>query len=59
MEALIDKLRDRGVKEVSLEVRASNRVAQQLYKALGFREEGTIKAYYEDGEDAVTMKKKL
>ena len=59
MEALIEKLRARGVKEISLEVRVSNKAARELYKALGFREEGIIEAYYEDGENAITMRKTL
>lgn len=41
---------------VTLEVRASNEVAQSLYKSLGFFKVGVRKRYYEDnGEDAFIM----
>ena len=39
---------------MTLEVRRSNLVAQNLYKRLGFIELGVRKRYYEDnGEDAL------
>ena len=42
-----------GVQYMTLEVRRSNTVAQNLYKSLGFIELGVRKRYYEDnGEDA-------
>ncbi|MEM2904321.1 MAG: ribosomal protein S18-alanine N-acetyltransferase [Candidatus Bathyarchaeia archaeon] len=40
---------------IRLEVRESNLVAQRLYAQAGFSESGRIRAYYEDGEDAVVM----
>lgn len=40
---------------VSLEVRASNQVAQRLYRKYGFHFKGVMKAYYLDGEDAWMM----
>ena len=40
---------------VSLEVRASNPVAQRLYRKYGFRFVGVHKNYYRDGEDAWLM----
>lgn len=43
------------VNVVSLEVRASNQVAQRLYRKYGFRFQGVIRAYYLDGEDAWMM----
>lgn len=46
----------RGCRALSLEVRASNQVAQALYAKYGFRSVGVRKAYYNDnGEDAVIM----
>lgn len=39
----------------SLEVRAGNVGAQELYAALGFRSLGVRPRYYSDGEDAVIM----
>ncbi len=44
------------VRFVTLEVRASNRVAQRLYTDLGFRVTGIQRGYYRDGEDAWTMR---
>lgn len=45
-----------GVMKLSLEVRVSNHVAQQLYRKLGFQEGGIRKNYYADnGEDALVM----
>jgi ribosomal-protein-alanine N-acetyltransferase len=41
---------------VTLEVRASNHVAQNLYRKYGFTERGLRKAYYsDDREDAIIM----
>lgn len=57
MNALIAEAVDRGVREVFLEVRADNPVAQNLYKSLGFEEIGIRPAYYQPGSiDAVVMK---
>lgn len=44
-----------GVSSVTLEVRPSNRVAQQLYRKYGFRFKGVHRGYYRDGEDAWLM----
>ncbi len=44
-----------GVDVVSLEVRASNQVAQRLYRKYGFHFKGVVQAYYLDGEDAWLM----
>jgi ribosomal-protein-alanine N-acetyltransferase len=41
-----------GIDAVSLEVRASNKPAQHLYRKYGFRFKGVQKRYYQDGEDA-------
>ncbi|MFQ8866965.1 MAG: tRNA (adenosine(37)-N6)-threonylcarbamoyltransferase complex transferase subunit TsaD, partial [Eggerthella lenta] len=47
--------RDLGTSRCSLEVRAGNVGAQELYAALGFRSLGVRPRYYSDGEDAVIM----
>ena len=53
---LIDEMRNVGVNEVTLEVRAGNLAAQALYKKLGFEEVGRRKRYYRDnGEDALLL----
>lgn len=57
MVALISEAREHGVREIFLEVRADNPVAQQLYASLGFAEIGIRPRYYQpDGVDAVVMK---
>ena len=54
--ALIDAAILRGAKEVTLEVRLSNAVAQSLYSKYGFAQVGRRKGYYHDnGEDALIM----
>lgn len=54
--ALARSARARGVDELTLEVRASNRAAQDLYRRFGFTVEGVRKGYYADnGEDAIVM----
>jgi ribosomal-protein-alanine N-acetyltransferase len=45
-----------GMKAITLEVRVSNEVAQNLYRKKGFRSAGTRKGYYSDNrEDALVM----
>lgn len=51
----IKRLRVRGKTKVALEVRVSNKPAQELYKKLGFKIADTIPNYYSDGEDAYYM----
>jgi len=55
VERSVDECRARGAETVSLEVRISNVAALALYHALGFREVGLRKNYYENGEDAILM----
>ena len=46
----------RGAQALTLEVRMSNRPAQELYRAFGFRPAGVRKNYYvETNEDALIM----
>lgn len=53
--ALVADARARGCRSLGLEVRTDNAAAQQLYRRLGFRAEGHIADYYEDGAAAVRM----
>lgn len=55
MRRAIERLKEKGKKEIGLEVRVSNQVAQRLYKKLGFKIAETIPSYYSDGEDAYYM----
>jgi ribosomal-protein-alanine N-acetyltransferase len=53
---LIEQAREMGAKRLTLEVRVSNSVAQELYRKYTFKEEGVRKRYYsDDGEDALIM----
>ena len=53
---LVRRARDLGAAQLTLEVRVSNRGAQDLYRSLGFAPGGARKAYYADnGEDALVM----
>lgn len=59
-EGLLTELRRRadknGARRMTLEVRVTNRVAQNLYEKLGFRSVGVRKGYYTDNnEDALIM----
>ncbi|MEU6777776.1 ribosomal protein S18-alanine N-acetyltransferase [Nonomuraea angiospora] len=49
----------RGAREIFLEVRADNPRAQAVYRHYGFREIGTRRRYYDDGTDAIMMRRNL
>lgn len=58
IEALVSALRQRGSKQLTLEVRASNGPARQLYESLGFLQVGLRKNYYQNPkEDALILRK--
>lgn len=56
LQKLIQEARSLGADKMTLEVRVSNRVAQNLYEKFGFRSVGVRKGYYSDNqEDALIM----
>lgn len=56
MRSLIAIARNRGAEKMTLEVRKSNYVAQNLYSKLGFEPRGIRRGYYVDNkEDAIIM----
>ena len=59
VERLLEIFREKGVKEIKLEVRKHNMAAQKLYKKLGFLEVRVLSQYYENGEDGILMMKRL
>ena len=60
INALIDIAKEKEMIGITLEVRTSNDVAQNLYKKNGFIIEGIRKEYYDDNkEDAILMWKHL
>ncbi|WP_049890245.1 ribosomal protein S18-alanine N-acetyltransferase [Natronorubrum sulfidifaciens] len=48
-----------GADSVKLEVRRSNDDAKRLYREFGFEPLRVVPGYYEDGEDAIVMLRKL
>ena len=52
---MIQLAADSGMNWMTLEVRRSNTVAQNLYHKLGFIDVGYRKRYYENSEDALIM----
>ncbi|GGG31144.1 ribosomal-protein-alanine acetyltransferase [Lysinibacillus alkalisoli] len=60
MTAAMATAKAHGMENMSLEVRISNHIAQQLYRKMGFSDGGIRKAYYTDNqEDALVMWVKL
>jgi ribosomal protein S18 acetylase RimI-like enzyme len=57
--ALATAARARGCAVLTLEVRADNSTAHQLYRKLGFVEAGRLPGYYEDGAEALRMRLEL
>lgn len=56
LESMFERARDKGATKMTLEVRASNLAAQNLYRKLGFVARGIRKGYYTDlNEDAIVM----
>jgi ribosomal-protein-alanine N-acetyltransferase len=60
LNALVRQAQTEGLRLLSLEVRANNAAAQNLYKACGFEPAGLRRGYYADtGEDAIIMLKRI
>jgi len=56
MDVVVEKLKLEGVREIVLEVRASNQPALAMYQSFGFRKTGRRPRYYADPvEDAVLL----
>lgn len=59
LSSMIKHCKDNAVPDMTLEVRFSNIIAQNLYKSLGFKDEGIRKSFYSDNnEDAIIMWKR-
>jgi len=48
-----------NVREIKLEVRIGNGEARKFYTKMSFKEKKIFEKYYEDGEDAVIMKRTM
>ncbi len=56
MEVMVTLARMKGVRQMSLEVRESNRRARNLYESCGFSQEAVRRGYYHNHkEDALIM----
>lgn len=53
------EIKNQGVNNIFLEVSSINIPAIELYKKLGFLPVGSRPKYYEDGTDAIVMKKQI
>ncbi|NUW30435.1 ribosomal protein S18-alanine N-acetyltransferase [Nonomuraea sp. SMC257] len=56
---LLREARRRCAREIFLEVRDDNPRARGVYEHFGFEEIGIRRRYYDDGTDAIMMRKKL
>ncbi|HHI5805146.1 TPA: hypothetical protein ACP6IO_003387, partial [Clostridioides difficile] len=55
-KGIVDLCKDNNIASMTLEVRASNKIAQNLYRKYGFKMGGIRKEYYSDNkEDAIIM----
>lgn len=59
LDGFLQGVKARGGERVFLEVRVSNAPARKLYDSRGFELFRTRRYYYDDGEDALEMKKEL
>jgi len=59
METALDQFRKNGCEISFLEVRVSNETAINIYKKMGYSIAERIRGYYNDGEDAYVMEKKI
>jgi ribosomal-protein-alanine N-acetyltransferase len=59
LNSLLDEARQRGCREVFLEVRAENTAAIRLYERTGFEVAGRRRGYYGRGADAIVMRRWL
>lgn len=55
----LDSLKEKGAKSSILEVRESNINAINLYKKLGYLKINVRKEYYDNGENALVLEKKI
>ena len=59
MNNYISLLQEKAARRIYLEVRETNIVAQNLYKAYGFKMLSKREKYYKDGETALIFEKGL
>ncbi len=57
--AVLERLRDAGVRTVRLTVAPENRPARALYAGLGFLEEAALPGYFGPGEDRLLLRRQV
>ncbi len=55
MDYVIEYFKSLHIKEITLEVRRSNKIAITLYESYGFKQVSVRNSYYPNGEDALMM----
>lgn len=59
LRAMLERLRDEGVRTVRLTVAPENRPARALYAGFGFLEEAVLPEYFGPGEDRLVLALRL
>lgn len=59
MEETFRRLRERGVRDVVLEVSTANETGLSFWRKLGFTPVGVKKKFYLDGSDAIIMRRRI
>ena len=59
LDAIERRIKEYGVNEINLEVRKTNLTGLAFWQNMGFVPFGTLPGFYEDGEDAIRMRKIL
>lgn len=60
VDSVVERVKERGARELFLEVRESNRVAQEIYRNRGFVVVGRRRSYYaQPTEDALVMRLRM
>ena len=59
LDAIERRVKEYGVNEINLEVRKTNLTGLAFWQNMGFVPFGTLPGFYEDGEDAIRMRKIL
>jgi len=55
----INEMKQQNVTSVELEVRTSNKKALRFYQARGFQLQEMLRGFYQNGENAYSMRKEL
>jgi ribosomal-protein-alanine N-acetyltransferase len=59
LNAIERRVKEYGVNEINLEIRKTNLTGLAFWQNMGFVPFGTLPGFYEDGEDAIRMRKIL